>query len=1307
MVILLIIFNSFSTMIKKLLFLSISILAAFLNSLPAQVSKTNSRNEFKLRWNTPQSLYNGNLNNQFYLNFDGAVYDNDANIPAFYTNADVIKSNRIPKIEIINYQYEEVPITEVTLLNDKEFLFFDNINVNTKVVYENKKAFLSINFIPIRKNNVTGKYERLIFFDLKYNYENAEIIKIPNKSHVFAANSVLKTGDWFRFDISQSGIHVVTYNDLIALGMDPAAIDPRNIRIYGNGGAMLPENNASFMYDDLQENAILVNGENDGVFNSNDYILFYAKGPVQWIADTSNKVYTHKKNKYTLTSAYFITASLGSGKRIQTEASLSQPADFVVTEFDDYAFHEIDSLNLIKSGREFYGEVFDVKTSYSYDFSFPNVVSGSIMKLKTSLLARSVGYQTKFKVYANSSLSIDTFVSPCSSSYTDSYAKIVTSQANISPVSALNIRIDYNKSGNSSAVGWLDYFEINARRNLSFVYGQLPFRNMSSIGKGISEFVVGNTNGSIVFWNVTNYLEPKRIEVLQNGANSLFRITTDELKEFVAFDGNQFYAISPTGRIQNQNLHGLSQTDMVIVSYPDFVGEANRIADLHRTKDNMSVVITTPQEIFNEFSSGNQDVTAIKNFLKMFYDRAGLNISFQPKFLLLFGDASYDCLNRVPDNTNFVPMYQTENSLEPTSSFATDDYFAFLDDFDEGAYGNLLDVSVGRISAKSLDDAHAIVNKILNYAATNDLALTDVSCGGYSGTISNFGDWRNVVCLVADDNDMSENFLGESETIAKLIDTVYGNYNVEKIYLDAYPQVSTPGGQRSQECTDAINKRVEKGALIVNWIGHGGEIGWAHEQILGVSDIINWANKFNTPLFITATCEFSRCDDPGRVSAGEYVLINPNGGGVALFTTSRLAFSGSNSTLNTTFFKNVFVKTAGDYDYLGNIIRKSKNTMGCPSSISNFLLLGDPALKLAYPKMNVVTTSINNQPLSGTLDTLKALSKISIKGYVADFAGVKQTDYTGIVIPIVFDKPVLSTTLGSDGAPQQFNSQKNIVFKGKVSVINGDFSYTFVVPKDIIYKYGKGKISYYSTNGNTDANGFYKDFIIGGTNNNQITDNLGPEMRIYMNDTRFVSGGVTSANPILLTYLSDSAGLNTVGNGIGHDIAAVLDDNTEKTYVLNDYYESDLNTYQKGTVKYPFKNLAPGTHKLKVKAWDVYNNSSESEVEFIVAESAEMALTHVLNYPNPFTTYTEFWFEHNQPCCGLDVQIQIFTISGKLIKTITATVETNGFRADPIPWDGNDDFGDQIGKGVYIYKLKVKNNKGLYADKTEKLVILK
>ncbi len=1293
-------------MLKKIPLFIIFIFA--LSVLYGQQKETQAKNQFVIRWNTPVKMYISELTKKEFLSFEGAVYSDTSDIPYYFTVLEIIKSSSVPDVKIKNPVFEELPAADAEIIAKQNALIADDIDIFTRVSYQNKKPLLMMSLVPLRKNNISGKLERLVSFSLEYSYNNTKLLPVSAKAHQYAAHSVLQSGDWYRVNIYRSGIHIISYNDLVALGMNVSGINPKNLRVYGNGGAMLPEDNSKFRYDDLKENAIYVSGENDNSFDQIDYIIFYAKGPEKWNLDTAKGVFNHEINKYSKSSGYFITASLGAGKRISMVASSPLPADYTSTTYNNYLFHENDSLNLIKSGREFYGEVFDVTTTRTFPFNFSNIVSSTPMYLKTSLLARSVIYPTSYKIYANNSSIGNIGISAVSPDYTSSYARISDSELNFTATSPLNIRLDYNKSSNSSAIGWLNYIEVNADCHLSFISGQLPFRDKNSIGH-ISEFIIGNATSGITVWDVTDPTEVKKVETTLSSGNLTFKMNTDSLREFVAFDGAMFYPVSCQGKVQNQDLHGLGQYDMIIVSYPDFVGEASRIADMHRNNDNMSVLIMTLQPIYNEFSSGNQDVTAIKDFVKMFYDRAGSDVSQQPKYLLLFGDASYDYQNRLESNTNLVPTYETRNSLEPSGSFLTDDYFGFLDDTDAGAYSNLLDIAVGRIPAQNIEEARALTDKILNYCAKYDLNTGSTSCSGFSDAISNFADWRNMVCFVADDADVAgEDFMGQSESIANYVDTTYNNYNLDKIYLDAYTQISTPGGQRYPDVTDAINKRVAKGALIVNYIGHGGEVGWAHEAVLGVSDINSWDNKNNTPLFVTATCEFSRFDDPARTSAGELVLLNPGGGGVALFTTTRLAYAGSNYSLNYAFYKEVFKKTAGKYPFLGDVVKAAKNTMGCASAISNFVLLGDPALRLAYPEFNVITTSINYHPLAGEQDTINALEKITIQGYIADNANVKLENYQGVIMPVVFDKVAQVISNGNDeGNPEAFNLQKSIIYKGKAKVVNGDFKFTFVVPKDIAYHYGNGRISYYSQNGATDANGYYEDFIIGGTNNNEITDKNGPELKIYMNDTRFVSGGITDKNPVLLMYLSDSAGVNTIGNGIGHDISAVLDENTDKTFVLNDYYESDLDTYQSGVVRYPFSDLENGAHKLKLKAWDVYNNSAESEIDFVVAESAELALNHVLNYPNPFTTYTEFWFEHNQPCCGLDVQIQIFTITGKLVKTIQTTVETNGFRADPIPWDGRDDFGDVIGKGVYVYMLKVKNSSGQFSQKTEKLVLLK
>jgi hypothetical protein len=534
--------------------------------------------------------------------------------------------------------------------------------------------------------------------------------------------------------------------------------------------------------------------------------------------------------------------------------------------------------------------------------------------------------------------------------------------------------------------------------------------------------------------------------------------------------------------------------------------------------------------------------------------------------------------------------------------------------------------------------------------------------------------------------------------------------NCDKLYCDAYTQVTSAGGERYPDIFNAITDRVERGALVVNYVGHGGEVGLAEERIVTVPQIQSWSNINKLNLFVSATCEFTKYDDPKRVSAGEYVSLNAVGGAIALMTTSRSVFFGVNTVTGLQFYEHVFTRDSNNEPLaFGEIMRLTKNGSGSSDNKRSFTLIGDPALKIALPRLKVVTDSVNGLNPVVEIDTIRALSKVTIKGHLEDFNGNLLSNFNGIVTPSIFDKPKDLSTLGQnvDSPIIDFELQKNIVYKGKATVTNGNFSFSFIVPKDINFSFGNGKISYYANGSQTDASGSDDRFIIGGIDENGITDTQGPDISLYINDKNFVNGGITDETPTLLAELFDENGINTVGNGIGHDLTVILDDNTSEPIVLNDYYTAVLDSYQSGEVNYRFPALEKGKHKLTVKVWDVNNNSSEKSIDFIVQEKAEMALDHVLNYPNPFTTKTQFYFEHNQVCSQLETQIQIFTVSGRLVRTLNQIVNTEGFRSQGIEWDGRDDFGDQLAKGVYVYTLRVNSPDGTNAEKTEKLVLLK
>ena len=663
-----------------------------------------------------------------------------------------------------------------------------------------------------------------------------------------------------------------------------------------------------------------------------------------------------------------------------------------------------------------------------------------------------------------------------------------------------------------------------------------------------------------------------------------------------------------------------------------------------------------------------RDATAIKSFLRMFYKRAGSNVNLIPKYCLLMGDGSYDNRNILTHNKNFIPTYESIETLSKTGSYTTDDYFAILSDNGGMNNSDLLDIAIGRLPVKSLKEANEMVDKIIYYSRVSSNEETLIHDCNNSSSASILSDWRNIAIQISDDGD-NNHYFNDIETMYNKARLLHPEINISKIHADAYVETATAGGERNYEAEKEFKQQVEKGALLVNYIGHGGEIGLGHERYLTVPTILGWTNLKSMPIFMTATCEFSRFDDHDRTSAGEYVILNPNGGGIGLFTTTRLVYSTSNAALNSFFYDTVFDKVNNEAPRLGDIYVGTKNKYGLFSGDVNyrkFALLGDPAVKLALPNYNIVTDSINGKSLNMVLDTITALSKVVIKGHVENHLGQKVEGFNGSVTTKIYDKVANLTTLGnsSDSSPANFSLWKNLIYKGKASVINGEFVFTFIVPKDISFQYGNGRISYYAENNVTDANGYTEQPIIGGINENAAEDNEAPRVSLYMNNDKFVSGGITDENPALFAKIFDENGINTVGNGVGHNIEAVLDRNTTQAIILNDFYESDLDTYKSGTITYPFESIEAGNHTLSLKVWDVYNNSQNEEIEFVVALNEELALEHVLNYPNPFTTRTEFSFEHNQVCDYLDVQIQVFTISGKLVKTINNRAQSNGYRID-------------------------------------------
>ena len=1209
-------------------------------------------------------------------------------------------SNVNQEIEILSLDYVKLPKEQAQIYDKLGFNIPNEATVESKVVTDGGQPYLSIYILPLRNNE--GTLERLS--KLSYRVKNREVFQAKDYVNTSVLGST--SGKWYRIALENDGIYKIDKAFLEACGFNTSNLNPAHIHIFGNGEGVIPESNALPITDDLAQNAITIVGEADGSFDANDYVLFYGWGPHRWELSGGNQ-YNQVRHPYSDQSYYYIyIGSDVAPLRIATASVIDTPADTLITNYDYRDVYEKDLENLALGGQRWYGEEFDVDLSQNFNFTIPNISTQPVrFQVTYASDSRTSGNQFILK---KGTQVLGQMSMPNSGSY---YQRGTLICADSTPTSTLNLTISINRL-NPNVVTYLDRILINAQRELLLTGSQLNFRVSKWSGvSGLASYQIGNINANAFVWDVSMRHEPVRIPLAISGAQGQLK-TNAGYKELVLASGASFFTPERVASVAPQDLHQLPLADYLIVVHPDFISQANRLADLHRA-NGLTVHVVPVQAVYNEFSSGMQDPGAIRRFMKMFYDRALLtDPTAKPKYLLLFGDGTYDPKNRLPNNNNYIVTYQMPSSENRIDALVVDDFFGILDDAEAMSAADMMDIGVGRLIVSSSLQAKQMVDKIEHYMknGSNFYPVTSSCCMG-TQTDKTFGDWRNQYMIMTDNREGGYFIKNDAEPQYQISKQFNPEINYNKLYMDAFPKVVTAGGERFPAMVSAIDAGIQRGVLVANYIGHGGEVGLAEERVVAIDQINAWNNIQALHLFVSATCEFTRFDDPERVSAGEWAFLNPTGGAIAMLTTTRSVYFGVNSNIGIKLIERVFNRYPNGEAYeFGEIARRTKNAASVSSSNKrSFTLIGDPALRLALPRYRIVTDSINGLDPQQQMDTLQALSKVRVKGHLEDYSGAVLTNWNGVLTPTVFDKKKIQSTLGQDeGSPVlTYEQQINRIYRGQSSITNGYFDFEFVVPKDIALNVGFGKISYYGHNGQIDAQGYDTTFYVGGIDPNGVTDEQGPAIQLYMNQEGFVNGSVTDENPVLLAKVADDNGINTVGNGIGHDIIAVLDGQTAQPFVLNDFYSANLDSYQSGEVRYQFQNLSPGPHTLSLKVWDVNNNSSTAQIEFTVQTKEEPVLQHVLNYPNPFTTRTEFMFEHNQSCSSLDVQIQVFTVSGRLVKTISEEVPTSGFRVSGIFWDGKDDFGDELARGTYLYRLRVQTPDGAYAEQTEKLVILK
>lgn len=1150
-----------------------------------------------------------------------------------------------------------------------------------------------IDIFPILFDSVSEKYFKIEYLEIQLE----EYSRKSTASHLRTGenidNSALAAGDWYKIPVTENGVHKLDYTYLKNAGINVSGINPKKLVIRGNGGGMLPQLVSEDRPVDLIENAILVAGEEDGRFDEQDYILFYGQGANhQKINEVGELEY--EKNYYSDTTFYFLTISSEDGLRIaqKEDLGLTHPK---INSFDDYIIYEKDEFNIINSGREWYGEKFDFTLTYNFTFDFPDLIPDTELTVTSAVMGQTyeeasmdlkvngveLGQQRINDIVEGSYLAKG-------SSQIDEFTINTTS---IPSVEQFTVQMSFNPTGAGKSKANLNYLTVLGKRKLRFHDNQLRFRSLESIQNAISTYEIEHQGATFQVWDITNPLQPYDQKISSNGDLVSFGGLGSELKEFVAFRNQDYLIPEKATQIHNQNLHASPNVDFLIVTYAGFISEAERLAELRRNHDGLKVLVVTTEEIYNEFSSGKQDVTAIRDYAKYMYDLGDESNKLQN--VLLFGRGSFDYKDRISDNTNFVPIYSSRNTLHPINSYSSDDYFGFFDEnegmWEESYSGDhLMDIGVGRLPVKSLEEAKVIVDKLVNYSTSP----------------STFGEWRNELVFIADDGDGNLH-QRDADRLTTLVDTSYTIFNINKIYIDAFEQIETSIGETAPGVNEEIEHSIDKGGLIFNYTGHGSVTRLASETIMNISSVSEFENKHRLPLVVTATCEFGRHDNPKAISGAEYLLLNPKGGAIGLLTTARPVFSSTNFILNKAFYKNVFEKQQGKYSSIGEIFRNTKNQSLNGSVNRNFSLLADPSMTLAYAKDNISLFADENSYQPG--DTLKALATVMLKGQVKKIDGQVNSNFNGKLIATVFDTPSQIETLGHEDQVMRFSVRDNIIFKGEVSVKAGEFEVEFIVPKNITYDYEKGKVSLYALDEsqNLDAAGSDIEFIIGGESQDYVMDNTPPGIELFINDTTFVSRGITRPDILLVAKLTDESGISISNSDSAPGIIAILDD--EVGLILNGYYIGAQDTYKKGWVTYPYKELSIGTHKIRLQAWDVHNNFNEAEIEFLVVEDEHLAIKKLMNFPNPFRDYTRFSFEHNRAGDDLEIMIDVYSMQGKLVKQFATVRENSESRISDLVWNGKEENGSNLLSGVYIFRLSIRSLiDGSKKQANQKLVII-
>lgn len=1130
--------------------------------------------------------------------------------------------------------------------------------------------------------------------------------------HSTQAQSVLEQGIWVKIGVTESGVYRLDQAALARLNPAFATADPRRIRFYGNGGAALPQPNATPRPADLTENAIQVIGEADGRFDAGDALLFFGQSPHVVRYDSVGRRFVHQINPYADTTFYFVTIGASAGQRIAGRSAGTVGGSPTVTTFDDYRFHEkeLSKIPTVRSGREWLGEYLTTDTTLVVPFDMPGLVASAPVRVTASVVA-DAAVPTKFRVQLNNQ-SVGSLAVPPLPYYANRFretdtnydynalARTDTFSTPVTIGSPLRLAITFQKNGQYSAQGYLNFMAVQARRELR-QYDQPTWVRRLAAG----QVAVRQTAATLRVWDVTNPLAPAEQAYVRSATQEVGWNNARSGDYFLFTDAQLLNPVSLVP-VANQNLHGKAAPNLLLVTPAAWLDQAERLAAFRREHDKLAVLVVTTAQVYNEFGSGQADPTAIRDAVRYFYQKQ----PGQLRYALLFGDATYNYRNvgnqiSPAQWANTVPVYESRESLHPVKSYSSDDYFGFMD-VGEGEWNEVgpdndpllndhrMEVGVGRLPVTSPGEARTVVDKLLRYAS--DASLT--------------GDWQTRVLLIADDGDYNTH-QRDADQMAVSIEKRAPTYRPERVFLGDFPQESANGGQTAPLVNQRISQAVADGRLIINYSGHGGVLGLADEQIVTLADIRSWKNR-RLPLFVTATCQFGRYDDPSTTSGAELLLLSRTGGAIGLLTTTRPVYSNTNLLLNDAFYKAVFAPVDGQMPRLGDVMRLTKNNSLSGPVNRNFALLGDPSMQLAYPKAQVILTQVNGRAVADNrLDTLRALQTVELAGEIQQGGG-RLSNFSGTLRLTLYDKATTKTTLGAedDSPKMSYQAYTSTIFTGQVPVQQGRFTTRFTMPKDIDYTVGRAKLYAYAvrTDSLLDALGSYDSLRVGGS---VLVDSLDSQPPIM---TLSALGGtaqgevirVTGPDVTLQIGLSDNRGINVARAGLGHELTAQFGD--QSRFILNDAYVATGSDGRQGQVRYTVRNVASGTYMVRVKAWDINNNSVEGALSIVVSERPGLTLRTFRASPNPVAAEATLTAELDRAGEPLDWTVGIYDLGGRLLHQQTGQCTNCPAALTVGTWDGRAGAGQSMPNGMYILQLRVRSVvDGSVANGSGRLLLMK